>query len=106
MSDRTEGATGQRRVAELLQRTWVRNLVGLCVLGAIVGTLFAVDRALSDNGTGPLDSNHPVVGKAAPLFALRDTKGTVRRIDDYRGRVVWVNFWATTCGPCREELPA
>lgn len=90
----------------LLQRTWARNIAGLCVLGAIVGLLFAVDRAMGDSTTGPLDSRHPEVGETAPLFALKDGNGTLRRLDDYRGRAVWINFWATTCGPCREELPS
>ncbi len=105
MSEPAERGNRLRRLAAPLQRTWVRNVVGLCVLGAIVGTLFAVDHVLSDSSAGPLDDNHPEVGRAAPLFALKDTGGTLRRLDDYRGRVVWINFWATTCGPCREELP-
>lgn len=106
MSDSAGRTTRWHRIAEQLQRTWVRNIAGLCVLGAIVGTLFAVDRALSDNSTGPLDSRRPEAGEVAPLFALKDANGTLRRLDDYRGRVVWLNFWATTCGPCREELPS
>jgi len=84
----------------------VRNVAGLCLLAAIVGALFAVDQLLSDGSTGPLDGSHPEVGTAAPLFALQDSDGALRRLDDYRGRVVWINFWATTCGPCREELPS
>jgi thiol-disulfide isomerase/thioredoxin len=106
MQDESTPARVRRQVSELLQQTWIRNIAGLCVLGAIVGTLFAVDHALSDSSTGPLDSRHPQVGEAAPLFALRDSSSTLHRLDDYRGRVVWINFWATTCGPCREELPA
>jgi cytochrome oxidase Cu insertion factor (SCO1/SenC/PrrC family) len=91
-----------RRLGSVLQRTWARNVAGLFVLGAIVGTLVAVNHVLSDSSTGPLDDRHPQVGEAAPLFALKDSEGALRRLDDYRGRVVWINFWATTCGP----LPA
>ncbi len=103
MPDRTSIRLAIRR---LLAQTWARNVAGVFVLGAIVGTLFAVDLALSDDSTGPLDDNHPQEGEAAPLFALEDGDGTLRRLDDYRGRAVWINFWATTCGPCREELPS
>ncbi len=106
MAEADEQSDRLRRLAAPLQRTWVRNVAGLCVLGAIVGTLFAVDHVPSDSSAGPLDDNHPEAGRAAPLFALKDTGGTLRRLDDYRGRVVWINFWATTCGPCREELPS
>jgi peroxiredoxin len=105
MSEQAERSSGWRRVRSILARSWLRNVVGLFVLAAIVGTLVVVDRALSDNGTGPLDSRRPQVGKPAPLFALKDSNGTLRQLDDYRGRIVWINFWATTCGPCRQELP-
>jgi peroxiredoxin len=42
----------------------------------------------------------------AANFMLPDMDGKIRQLTDYRGRTVIINFWATWCPPCREELPS
>jgi thiol-disulfide isomerase/thioredoxin len=41
----------------------------------------------------------------APELKLRDLSGKKVRLSDYHGKILVLNFWATWCGPCREEMP-
>jgi len=53
-------------------------------------------------GTG----NAVRVGSTAPDFTLQDLQGKAMRLADFQGKVVFLNFWATWCPPCRTEMPS
>jgi peroxiredoxin len=44
--------------------------------------------------------------RAAPDFALKDMGGHTVKLSDYRGKVVVLNFWTKSCGPCLKEMPS
>jgi peroxiredoxin len=77
------------------------NRVGMIALALLLvaGALWVVFG--SERPAGPVGEGHP-----APDFTLRTLDGEPVSLGSLRGRVVLLNFWATWCKPCEDEMPA
>ena len=93
----------------------MRVLAAILVVAVIGGLTFLVvfQRGPQREGSNAVEEHFEKLqiersgkGIAAPDFTLEDLSGKRVSLKQFRGRVVFLNFWATWCVPCREEMPA
>ena len=67
--------------------------------------LFLIVTAGCDNLGSMGNAKRMEIGQPAPDFELLDSTGKTWKLSSLKGKVVFVNFWATWCKPCRKEIP-
>jgi peroxiredoxin len=95
-------------------RRWMVAAAAAVGLG-LAALPFIGTRAEEPVGAGATSGQAAVAGgasdvcdgkvKKAPDFELADHTGKKVKLADYKGKVIFVNFWATWCGPCKYEIP-
>ena len=64
------------------------------------------DEDLTTVVAGNEEDDTKAIGKTAPLdFTVKDMNGRSVKLSSYKGKVILLNFWATWCEPCKEEIP-
>lgn len=105
-----EGASVSHEFDELL---YLRNVDGRWLVSspsafkAALGGPATPSAAGRAAGLGPLGPQRPKLGELAPDFALIDARDgvTVRKLSEFRGKAVVLNWYASWCGPCKAEIP-
>lgn len=73
-------------------------IVAIIIAG---GSGFAANKYFNKH---PMQTN-PAVGLQRIEFAAADLKGDIRNIKEWDGKIIFLNFWATWCPPCKKEIP-
>ena len=80
------------------------------VMSCFIAGVFLSDIIRSNKSTDeiipvPQTSQQDLSGTPSPDFTLMDVTGQQRNVSEWKGKVLVINFWATWCPPCLEEIP-
>lgn len=82
------------------------NFKSINVVIVIMLTVFLLSACNDSSKQSQQVQQTGLVGKAAPALTLMDMQGKQVSLSQFKGQVVILNFWATWCPPCREEMPS
>ena len=91
-------------------RPWIIMLALFMVLrytGMLAGISYVTGSLLLKTGAMNADTEEPIGPKSFNYnFKIKDLNGTVIDFKDFKGKTIFLNVWATWCGPCRVEMPS
>jgi thiol-disulfide isomerase/thioredoxin len=82
-----------------------RTVTILVTVAALVVAVVFADRATRKQVSATAKAGAPGDGTMAPEFTAKNLQDQNVKLSQYRGKVVFINFWATWCDPCRIEIP-
>lgn len=78
---------------------------GLLLISAVLLGIFVILVLRARPPRRPAMEGGPEVGSPAPAFQLKDLEGNTVSLEDLKGKIVMLDFWATWCAPCRATMP-
>lgn len=75
-------------------------------LSLLTSGILGISLALGNPSSVPFTLSRVDISQSLPAFQLRTLQGRPVHSDELAGRVLILNFWATWCGPCKEEMPS
>lgn len=100
----TESNQGTRKTSLLL--LLIVPLFGIGIAIGMLASDMISRQSMADSGSNQLQPLGVIMNAPARDFQVMSLEGDTIQLSDYQGRVVFLNFWATWCPPCVEELPA
>jgi peroxiredoxin len=82
-------------------------LAALLAIAAVSIIIMGCQKVVLNITSVKVEASGPAIAKGvvAPAFTLTDSAGKTAKLDDYKGKVVLLDFWATWCTGCKEEIP-